>query len=107
MRYDDAVTSVTARHVHPVVYIDVDIDTARSLSSSELADASIATSPDVCNTVAYPGLRCKLLTERGPGGGNPVYRIEGPLSQLIDWLVSEYASGGELDTYTPLIGLAR
>jgi hypothetical protein len=87
------VTPVTAPHVEPVVYIDLDIVPA---NHDELADD--VTAAEMCGITAYPGLRALLLTEHGPAGGQPVYRIEGPIGQLVKWLTGQYsadASDGE------------
>jgi hypothetical protein len=83
------VTPVTAPAVTPVLYLDLDISAP---TDEERADE--ITHEEICGITGFAGLKCLLLTEHGPGGGNPVYRIEGPLPQLISWLDKEYAVGG-------------
>lgn len=83
------VTPDTAKRVVPVVYIDVDIH-VDLLADEKPSDVDPA---EVCMTGVYPGVRAVLLAERGPGGGNPLYRIEGPLPQIIQWVFHRYDSG--------------
>ncbi len=82
---------VTPAFIHPVIpvlYLDLDIviDDADDISKSVVGQG----------LAKYPQLQYLLITEHGPAGGNPVYRIEGPLPQLVKWLQDEYA-GGDLD----------
>lgn len=80
-----AVTPVTAPSVTPVLYLDLDIVPA---TEDELADE--VTADELCTTIPFPGVHALLLTEHGPAGGNPVYRIEGPLPELVKWLKDVY-----------------
>lgn len=84
------VTPVSAPAVTPVLYLDLDI---AAPTQAELDDQ--VTHQEICGITGFVGLKCKLLSKHGPGGGNPVYRIEGPLPKLVEWLDSEYAVGGQ------------
>jgi hypothetical protein len=88
--HDGQVTSPTTPHVTPVLYLDLDIAPSHFTSDEDL----VTQSREVCGITPYPGLRALLLTAHGPGGNGtiPVYRIEGPLPQLIKWLQAQYGA---------------
>jgi hypothetical protein len=93
----NGVTPVDAIKVVPVLYVDLDIvDYPEGVTATPLGDSSEL---GVASIGAYPGLKSLLLSEHGPGGGNPVYRIEGPLPQLIKWLKAEYCGDEEQLTF--------
>ena len=79
------VTSVTSPAVTPVLYLDLSI---RPATDDEQADE--ISWAEMCTIVPFAGLNALLLTEHGPDDGKPVFRIEGPLPQLILWLRDVY-----------------
>lgn len=97
------VTGPSEPRVTPIVYVDLDIASA---TEDEAADEM--TDAEACGITAYPGLQAKLLTAHGPAGGNPIYRVEGPLPQLIKWLRTGYCNDeDELVFHLEHAGLAR
>ena len=85
------VTPVTAPAVTPVLYLDLDIVPFTATPGGVTA-LPLGSTPELgaCGTGPYTGLQEMLITESGPAGGNPVYRIEGPLPQLVEWLKDVY-----------------
>lgn len=100
------VTPVTEPAVTPVVYLDLDI-----VPATEDEQADEITADEICTTTPFPGVHALLLTEHGPAGGNPIYRIEGPLPQLVHWLKNVYGAdtpeGNSLAFYVEQLKLAR
>jgi hypothetical protein len=85
MKYDQ-VTSVYAPQIVPVLYLDLDTayDVHGNLQPTQVFLQGLA---------MFPGLMASVLTQHGPDGGNPVYRVEGPLPELTSWLVSVHNNG--------------
>lgn len=83
-----AVTHTAKPAVEPRLYIDLDIvldGWAGPLTIDQPADIGFRKS-----LAAYPGVAAECIVEHGPAGGNPIYRVEGPIRQLIKWLQDEY-----------------
>ena len=89
------VTPADALQVTPVVYMDLDIVEDDIEPPTDDEDADKMTAAEACGITAYPSLKAMLLTAHGPGGGNPVYRIEGPLPVMIKWMKAYYCSDEE------------
>jgi hypothetical protein len=81
------ITPVTTFQVTPTVYLDVDMTPA---DEHEAADE--VTDRELCQIVTYPELQCLRLADIGPRNV-PVYRVEGPLSVVGDWLLNYYHDG--------------
>jgi hypothetical protein len=81
------ITPVTTFQVTPTVYLDVDVKPADDL---EAADE--VTERELCQISTYPELQCLQIASRGPRQV-PVYRVEGPLSVMGDWLLNHYHDG--------------
>jgi hypothetical protein len=80
---------VTPAFVHPVIpilYVDVDMV---PVNEDEQADEITATAAEVCKIAAYPSLQAIKLTD-SDAHGNPVYRVEGPIHVLVEWLRSNH-----------------
>jgi len=45
----------------------------------------------------------ELLELVGPGGGNPVVKVEGTAPRVLDWLLTEYTAGN-LDEALEILG---
>jgi hypothetical protein len=101
--HNGQVTSIDAPRVTPVVYLDLDIAPDQAKTDTELVEQA----DEVCGTDAYAGLKALLLTTHGPGGGNPIYRIEGPLPLVIKWLQLEYHASEDMDFWLEQACLAR
>lgn len=94
------VTPVTTPRVTPVVYLDLDITPSNDVPS----DALEARANEAAYTTGYPGLQAMLLAAHGPSGGNPVFRVEGPLPQLVKWLKDHYGATAQDDSLESWIG---
>lgn len=81
------ITPVTTFQVTPTVYLDVDM-----VPADEHEAVDEVTDRELCQITAYPELQCLKLTGAGPRNV-PVYRVEGPLSVVGDWLLNHYHDG--------------
>jgi hypothetical protein len=74
------ITPVTAPQVTPVLYLDMSYTAGHPAGMPEESAA------------AYPSIVVRQVTESGPDG-NPIYRIEGPIPQLIGWVLHGHCNG--------------